>query len=103
VACIIVVNKWDLLEKDNSTIGVHVNKIRDTLKFLQFAPIVFVSAVTGQRVMRIFDAIEETHAEYTKRVPTAVLNEKVEAFVSENPPPMYRNRPNKIVYATRPP
>jgi GTPase len=101
VACIIVVNKWDLVEKDNSTIGVYVNKIRDTLKFLQFAPIIFVSAVTGQRVTRIFDIIEETHAEYTKRIPTAVLNEKVEAFVAENPPPMYRNRPNKIVYATQ--
>ena len=101
VACIIVVNKWDLLKKDNSTIGVHVNKIRDTLKFLQFAPIIFVSAVTGQRVTHIFDIIEATHAEYTKRIPTAELNEKVAAFVAENPPPMYRNRPNKIVYVTQ--
>jgi GTP-binding protein len=101
VACIVVVNKWDLVEKDNSSIGIYVNKIRDGLKFLQFAPIIFVSALTGQRVTRIFDLIETTFAEFTRRIPTAELNEKVEAYVRENPPPMFRNRPNKIVYATQ--
>ncbi|MGB4549817.1 MAG: ribosome biogenesis GTPase Der, partial [Syntrophales bacterium] len=55
VASILVVNKWDLIEKDNATVGAHVKKLRDTLKFLSFAPIIFVSADTGQRVMRIFE------------------------------------------------
>ncbi|MCU0532235.1 MAG: ribosome biogenesis GTPase Der, partial [Syntrophales bacterium] len=73
VACILVVNKWDLVEKDNSTIGVYVNKLRDELKFLQFAPIAFVSALTGQRVGRIFELIDGVWAEFTKRVPTAEL------------------------------
>ena len=101
VAVILVLNKWDLVEKDNSCIGVYVNKLRDGLKFLQFAPIAFVSALSGQRVGRIFDLVESVYDEYTRRVPTAELNTKVERFVSENPPPMYRNRPNKIVYATQ--
>ncbi len=101
VAAILVVNKWDLVEKDNSTIGVYVNKLRDQLKFLQFAPIAFVSAMTGQRVGRIFELIETVWAEYTRRVPTAELNARLEAYVAENPAPMYRNRPNKIVYATQ--
>jgi len=101
VACILVVNKWDLVEKDNSTVGVYVNRLRDGLKFLQFAPIVFVSALTGQRVGRIFELVDTVWAEYTKRIPTAELNARVEGYVSENPAPMYRNRPNKIVYATQ--
>ncbi|HEX7504682.1 MAG TPA: ribosome biogenesis GTPase Der [Syntrophales bacterium] len=101
VAVILVLNKWDLVEKDNSSIGVYVNKLRDGLKFLQFAPIAFVSALSGQRVGRIFDLVESVYDEYTKRVPTAELNVQVERFVSENPAPMYRNRPNKVVYATQ--
>ena len=102
VACILVVNKWDLVEKDNSTVGIYVAKLRDELKFLQFAPIVFVSALTGQRVGRIFELIDAVWAEFTRRVPTAELNAQVERYVAENPAPMYRNRPNKIVYATQP-
>ena len=101
VACILVVNKWDLVAKDNSTVGVYVNRLRDGLKFLQFAPIVFVSALTGQRVGRIFELVDTVWAEYTKRIPTAELNARVEGYVSENPAPMYRYRPNKIVYATQ--
>jgi len=102
VACILVVNKWDLVEKDNSTVGLYVNRLRDELKFLQFAPIAFVSALTGQRVGRIFELIDAVWAEYTKRIPTAELNAQVEGYVAENPVPLYRNRPNKIVYATQP-
>ena len=103
VACIIVVNKWDLLKKDNSTIGVHVDKIRDTLKFLQFAPIVFVSAVTGQRVTSIFDVIEATHAEYTKRIPTAELNEKVEPSWPKTRRPCTATAPTKSFTSPSPP
>ncbi len=55
-ACILVVNKWDLVEKDNSTIGTFVENIRYNAKFLEFAPIIFVSALSGQRVSKIFDS-----------------------------------------------
>jgi len=102
VACILVVNKWDLVEKDNSTVGVYVNRLREELKFLQFAPIAFVSALTGQRLGRIFELVEAVWAEYTRRIATAELNAQVERYIAENPAPLYRNRPNKIVYATQP-
>lgn len=102
VACILVVNKWDLVEKDNSTVGVYVNRLREELKFLQFAPIAFVSALTGQRLGRIFELVDAVWAEYTRRIATAELNAQVERYIAENPAPLYRNRPNKIVYATQP-
>ena len=102
VACILVVNKWDLVEKDNSTVGVYVNRLREELKFVQFAPIAFVSALTGQRLGRIFELVEAVWAEYTRRIATAELNAQVERYIAENPAPLYRNRPNKIVYATQP-
>ena len=101
VLCIVVVNKWDLIVKDNSTVGEYVEKIKDELKFLDFAPIVFISALTGQRVQNIFEIIEEAYAQYTKRISTADLNKKIREFVGENPAPRHRNRPNAISYATQ--
>jgi GTP-binding protein len=101
VACIIILNKWDLLEKDNSTIGTYVQHVKDTLKYLDFAPIISMSALSGQRVMKVFDLIDTVYGQYTQRVSTSVLNKKVEEFTSKLPPPRYRNRPNKIHYATQ--
>jgi len=73
-ACVIVVNKWDLVEKDNSTIGTFVENIRFHAKFLEFAPILFVSARSGQRVSKIFDLVDRVYAQYTRRVETGELN-----------------------------
>lgn len=101
VICIIVLNKWDLLEKDDSTIGKHVRTIKDKLKYLDFAPIVSLSALTGQRIFRIFELIESTYDQYTTRVPTAELNNKVREFISIFPPPRYRNRPHNFSYVTQ--
>ena len=101
VLCIVVVNKWDLIEKDNSTMGNYVMKIKDELKFLDFAPMLFISALTGQRVQKIFDVIEEAYLQYTKRVQTSELNKKLGEFVEENPPPRHHHRPNTISYATQ--
>ncbi len=101
VLCIVVVNKWDLVEKDNSTVGNYVHKIKDGLKFLDFAPILFISALTGQRVQKIFESIEQAYTQYTKRVQTSELNKKLSEFVEENPPARHRNRSNTIGYATQ--
>lgn len=101
VACIIVLNKWDLLEKDNSTIGTHVQHVKDKLKYLDFAPIISASALTGQRVLKIFDLIESVYEQYTTRITTARLNAELEDITRRMPPPRYRNRPNKIVYVTQ--
>jgi GTP-binding protein len=100
-ACVIVVNKWDQVEKDDRTAGTHAMDIRDKLKFMDFTPIIFVSALSGQRVLKIFDFIEEVYGQYTKRINTGELNREVEAFLRANPPPQYRNRSNPVTYATQ--
>jgi GTPase len=100
-ACIIVVNKWDKIEKDNSTLGKFVEDIKYKLKFMDFAPIIFVSAVTGQRAPKIFELIDEVYAQYSKRVGTAELNDRLAAFLSRNPLARYQNKEQHIVYATQ--
>lgn len=100
-ACIIVVNKWDTVAKDNSTVGKYVKEIRDKAKFLSFAPIVFVSALTGQRVMKIFDMIDNVYGQYTKRIGTGEFNRIGRAILAENPPGRAGGRPNKFLYMTQ--
>ncbi|MGA1874007.1 MAG: ribosome biogenesis GTPase Der [bacterium] len=99
--CILVVNKWDLITKDSKTMGNYVEKIRYELKYVPFAPIVFVSAFTGQRVFTIFPIIERIYDQYTRRISTSVLNRAVQQIVRENPPPLYRGRRIKFYYQTQ--
>jgi GTP-binding protein len=100
-ACIVVVNKWDLVEKDNSTVGKYVGKIKDHMKFLDFAPILFVSALSGQRVVKIFDAVETVYGQYCRRVDTPELNRKVREFLNAHPPPQFRSRANPFNYVSQ--
>lgn len=101
VATIIVLNKWDLLEKDNSTIGTQVSRVKEKLKYLDFAPVVSVSALTGQRVVKIFNFIDDVYDQYTRRIATAKLNDGFREITEKLPPPRYRGRPNKISYVTQ--
>ncbi len=100
-ALIIVVNKWDRVVKDNSTVGRYVMDIRDRLKFLDFAPILFVSALSGQRVTRIFALVQEVYRQYTKRIGTGELNRKVMEIVAKNPPPQYQRKAHPFNYVTQ--
>ncbi len=100
-ACIIVVNKWDRVAKDNQTVGEYVKDIKDKIKFMDYAPIIFVSALTGQRVVKIFDLVEKVYGQYTKRVSTAELNKKLGEIVAQNPLPRFHNREQRISYATQ--
>jgi GTP-binding protein len=101
IACIIVINKWDAVQKDNTTVGRYVKKIKETVKFMDYAPIIFVSALSGQRVSKIFELIDSVLNQYTKRVNTAELNSVVRKILESNPPPRYQNRKNTITYATQ--
>jgi GTP-binding protein len=96
-----VVNKWDAIEKDNATVGEYVRKIQDTLKFMDFAPILFVSALSGQRVARIFEAVDGVYEQYTRRVNTALVNDALRAVITRNPPPMTQGRANTVAYVTQ--
>lgn len=100
-ACIIVVNKWDKIEKDNSTVGKFVEDIKDKLKFMDFSPIIFISAITGQRAPKIFDLIDEVYLQYTKRVGTSQLNSLVEKSLQRNPMARFQGREMHISYATQ--
>lgn len=100
-ACIVVVNKWDAVEKDERTVGKYVMEIRDKMKFMDFAPILFISARTGQRVVKIFDAVDAVYSQYTRRVNTSELNRKVQEFLTANPPPHYGGRSNPFNYVSQ--
>lgn len=106
-ALILVVNKWDLLEKDEKTMGLFVEEVRRRFKYLPFAPLVFVSALTGQRVAKIMATVAEVNEDFNRRIPTGELNRGLEEFTVKNPPPMARGRRIKFYYvaqaAVRPP
>jgi len=99
--CVFVVNKWDAVAKDNSTVGKYVNDIREKAKFLSFAPICFVSALTGLRVQRIFEAVETVYGEYTRRVGTGEFNRLCREIIARTPPSWVAGRPNQFFYMTQ--
>jgi GTP-binding protein len=104
---IIVVNKWDAIEKDNHTMPEFTKKIRTEFKFLEYAPIVFVSAKDRTRINQIFVAIDMVNFAFNMRVPTSVLNDVIQDAQIMNPTPDFNGGRLKIYYAnqvdTRPP
>ncbi|MEJ2698203.1 MAG: ribosome biogenesis GTPase Der [Desulfuromonadales bacterium] len=100
-AVILLVNKWDLPEKNNATLGRYVEKLRSSFKFLPFAPVLFISALTGQRVSRIMGEVEKVWAEFNRQVPTAALNKVLEDAVRSHPPAVYQGRRIKFFYMTQ--
>ncbi len=100
-ACIFVVNKWDALSKDNSTVGTYVETIRREFKYLPFAPILFVSAKTGQRVAKIMNEVDVVMAQYAKRVSTSELNKVFSEATDTHHAPMSHGRRVKFYYATQ--
>ena len=100
-ACIFVVNKWDTLAKDNSSIGRFVDKIRTEFKYLPFAPILFVSAKSGQRIGKIIPEVENVMAQYAKRVTTSELNRVFSEATTAHHAPLFQGRRVKFYYTTQ--
>ena len=98
---IIVVNKWDLIEKDNSTFNKFIATVRNELAFLSYAPIVFVSAVTGQRLKQIIETINYVHQNQTFRISTGLLNDVLNEAIMLNQPPSDKGKRLKIYYGTQ--
>lgn len=98
---LIVVNKWDLVEKDNSTMKNTEKEIRNTLSFLSYADIIFISTVTGQRFMRIYDEIDLIMANQNLRVSTGVLNEIMTEATAMKQPPSDKGKRLKLFYITQ--
>jgi GTP-binding protein len=99
--CVVVMNKWDLIEKDSETLAEFEERMREHLKYLSYAPIVFVSALTGQRVSNILDLVDHVSEEAKKRITTSVLNQYFGKWVEEVTPPLYKSRRVKLNYITQ--
>ncbi|WP_329887094.1 ribosome biogenesis GTPase Der [Pseudoramibacter faecis] len=98
---IIVVNKWDLIEKNTKTMQEMTKDIRNSLAFMPYAPMLFISAKTGKRAEKIYDKIQYVVAQSRKRVPTAKLNEALIDFVSLKEPPSKNGRRLKLFYGSQ--
>lgn len=98
---LIVVNKWDAIEKNDKTIYEYTHKIRETLSFLTYAEIMFVSAETGQRLTKIFDVIDMIIQNQSMRIATGVLNEIMAEAVALQQPPSDKGRRLKLYYITQ--
>ncbi len=98
---IICVNKWDAIEKDDKTIYKFRNKVMETLSFMPYAEIMFISAKTGQRLHKIFDIIEMVIQNHAMRIATGVLNEILSEAVAMQQPPSDKGRRLKIFYMTQ--
>lgn len=98
---VLVVNKWDLYEKDNTSTLRYTEMLRKELVFLQYAPVVFVSAVTKQRIHRLPEVISYVAEQNAMRISTSVLNQVIEDAVAINPTPTEKGKRLKILYATQ--
>ncbi len=100
-ACIIVVNKWDTVEKDDKTMKIKTEEIRRDLAYMPYAPILFISALTGQRVNKLFELINRVYEMSMLRIKTGVLNSVLAEATTRVQPPTDRGRRLKIYYMTQ--
>ncbi len=101
-ACIVVVNKWDAVEKDSYTIYEHEKNLKERLYFIEWAEMIFVSAKTGQRVEKILELVDTAATAHKRRVTTSVINEVLEEAMRRHSPPTSRQgRQGKIYYGTQ--
>lgn len=98
---VVVMNKWDLIEKDTNTINEFQAKLKEDLKFMEYFRSLYVSAKTGQRTDKILAAVKEVYANSKRRIQTGVLNDVISSAVRANEPPSYNGRRLKIYYSTQ--
>ncbi|QGG47783.1 ribosome biogenesis GTPase Der [Heliorestis convoluta] len=99
--CILVLNKWDLVQKDDKTMQRYDKVIRSELGFMQYAPTMYVSAKTGQRLPKILEIVDFVSEQTNRRISTSILNELLADIVRVTPPPTDKGRKLKIYYATQ--
>jgi GTP-binding protein len=98
---VVVANKWDLIEKDDKTASAYERHLRESARALRWVPILFTSALTGQRVQRALDLVLEVAAERARRIPTREVYEVVQELAERQPPPHFRGQQVKFLYATQ--
>lgn len=97
----VVVNKWDLIEKDDKTLSNYQKDLQQNLKFMPYAQYMFISALTGQRVNKILKVAKGCYDNYCKRVSTGILNEVINKAILMKEPPVVGLKRIKIYYATQ--
>ena len=100
-ACVFVINKWDLIEKDNKTLGNYTKEVKEKFPFMMYAPVIFVSAKTNQRMNKILETVEYVASEHAKRVSTSALNDVIGEAVMLNQPPSDKGKRLKIYYGSQ--
>ncbi|MDO5323374.1 MAG: ribosome biogenesis GTPase Der [Clostridia bacterium] len=100
-AAIIVINKWDAIEKDTKTMNEFTAQVRENLKFMAYAPVLYISALTGQRVNKVLEAVKAAYAESRRRITTGLLNDILADAQAALQPPSTSGRRLKIYYATQ--
>ena len=100
-ACIIVINKWDAVEKENNTVNEYNKKIRTALAYMPYAPIIYVSALTGQRCANIYELINKVYAESRRRITTGMLNDLLNDATTRVQPPSDKGKRLKVYYMTQ--
>ena len=100
-AAIIVINKWDAIEKDTKTMNEYIAKVREELKFMQYAPILFISALTGQRTDKVLETVNAVYEQASRRITTGLLNDILADAQAALQPPATSGRRLKIYYATQ--
>lgn len=100
-ASIFLVNKWDLVEKDDKTLHQFEKNLKEQFLYMTYAPVLFVSAKTGQRLHKLFELIEQVSEFHSQRIQTHVLNDVVLDAIAMNPPPAHKGKKLKMNYATQ--
>ena len=100
-ASIIVVNKWDLVEKETNTMNNYQNDVRNGLAYMMYAPVAFVSAKTGSRLEKLFDLIKYVNEQHAMRISTGVLNDVLNEAITKVQPPSDKGKRLKIMYITQ--
>ena len=100
-ACIIAVNIWDIVEKDGGTMDKYRKKLMQDFSFMSFAPIIFISAKTGQRLDRLFELVKYVHAQNSMRISTGMLNDILAQATARTQPPTDKGKRLKIYYMTQ--
>ncbi len=94
-------NKWDLVEKDEKTMNKFIDDIRRDLPFMAYAPTIFISALTGQRVVKLFELIKYVSNQHATRISTGMVNDIINEAVLMNQPPITGGRRLKLLYTTQ--
>ena len=100
-ACIIAVNKWDAVEKDDKTMNSFTLRVKEAFAFMSYAPIVFISAKTGQRTDKLLEEIKRADAEHKRRITTGMLNDVLSDAVAKQQPPSDKGKRLKLFYGTQ--